>query len=128
MIPNDFLPRDVYEIEGGAKRRRSSVSLREIVGVTPASEVQQPLAGALRLPDSATVHQTKEAWKKVAAAVYDTRSNNYKSNIIHTRRIFDENEELTKPLLVHSERCERASCSNTRRGNHTSYSNCTLLR
>jgi len=56
MIPDDFLPRDVLEAEGGAKRRRSAISLLEIVGVAPASEVQQPLSGAPRLPDSAAVH------------------------------------------------------------------------
>ncbi len=33
MIPDDFLPQDVYEAEGGTKRRRSSVSLKEIVGL-----------------------------------------------------------------------------------------------
>jgi len=32
MIPDELLPKDVFEAEGGAKRRRSSVSLREIVG------------------------------------------------------------------------------------------------
>jgi len=32
LIPDEFLPKDVLEAEGGAKRRRSSVSLREIVG------------------------------------------------------------------------------------------------
>jgi len=34
MIPDGFLPEDVLQAEGGAKRRRkSSVSLREMVGV-----------------------------------------------------------------------------------------------
>jgi len=34
MIPDEFLPEDVLQAEGGAKRRRrSSVSLREMVGV-----------------------------------------------------------------------------------------------
>ena len=37
MIPDEFLPKDVLEAEGGAKRRRSSVSLREIVGLREAS-------------------------------------------------------------------------------------------
>ena len=38
MIPDEFLPKEVFEAEGGAKRRkRSSVSLREIVGVREAS-------------------------------------------------------------------------------------------
>ena len=36
-IPDGFLPKDVLEAEGGAKRRRSSVSLREIVGLREAS-------------------------------------------------------------------------------------------
>jgi len=35
LIPDDFLPQAVLEAEGGTnrKRRRSSVSLREIVGL-----------------------------------------------------------------------------------------------
>ena len=35
MIPDEFLPKEILEAEGGAKRRRrrSSVSLREIVGL-----------------------------------------------------------------------------------------------
>jgi len=31
-IPDEYLPKEVFEGEGGARRRRSSVSLREIVG------------------------------------------------------------------------------------------------
>jgi len=38
IIPDEFLPKEVFEAEGGAKRRRrSSVSLREIVGLSEAS-------------------------------------------------------------------------------------------
>ena len=37
MIPDELLPKDVLEAEGGAKRRRSSVSLREIAGLREAS-------------------------------------------------------------------------------------------
>jgi len=38
MIPDEFLPKEVLEAEGGAKRRRrSSVSLREMVGLREAS-------------------------------------------------------------------------------------------
>jgi len=102
MISDDFLPRDVFEAEGGAKRRRSSVSLREIVGVAPASVVQQPFTLVQR-NESEINRQTKEAWKTVAKTIYETRSNNYKSNIIIVRRIFAENKELMKPLLVRSE-------------------------
>jgi len=36
-IPDEFLPKNVLEAEGGAKRRKSSVSLREIVGLREAS-------------------------------------------------------------------------------------------
>jgi len=31
LIPDEFLPKDAFEEEGGAQRRRSSVSLREMV-------------------------------------------------------------------------------------------------
>jgi len=37
MIPDEYLPKEVLEAEGGAKRRRSSVSLREMVGLREAS-------------------------------------------------------------------------------------------
>jgi len=37
MIPDEFLPKDVLEAEGGAKRRRSSVSLKNTVGLREAS-------------------------------------------------------------------------------------------
>ena len=36
-IPDEFLPKEVFEAEGGAQRRRSSVSLREMVGLREAS-------------------------------------------------------------------------------------------
>jgi len=37
LIPDDLLPKDVFEAEGGARRRRSSVSLREMIGLREAS-------------------------------------------------------------------------------------------
>ena len=37
MIPDEYLSKDVFEEEGGAKRRRSSVSLRDMVGLRDAS-------------------------------------------------------------------------------------------
>jgi len=36
-IPDELLPQDVLEAEGGAKRRRSSVSLREMAGLREGS-------------------------------------------------------------------------------------------
>jgi len=33
MIPNDLLPEDVLEAEGGARRKVSTVSVREMVGL-----------------------------------------------------------------------------------------------
>ena len=39
LIPNEFLPVDVFEAEGGARRRRSSISVREIFGFTQQSGV-----------------------------------------------------------------------------------------
>jgi len=37
LIPDELLPKYVFEEEGGAKRRRSSVSLREMVGLREGS-------------------------------------------------------------------------------------------
>jgi len=105
LIPDDVLPRDVLEAEGGATRRRSNVSLREITGLAPSNNNEQQLALVHRNETSRTTRENKkimEAWKKVAEVVYETRSNNCKRNIIHLRRLFSENEELMKPLL---ERC-----------------------
>jgi len=53
MIPDEFCSSDVFEAEGGANRRRSSMSLREIVGfweesgrrVHPYSEQDISLVG-----------------------------------------------------------------------------------
>jgi len=38
MIPDEFLPEDVFEAEGGAERKRSRVSLREVIGFEGESE------------------------------------------------------------------------------------------
>ena len=83
-------------------RRRSSISLREIVGLVPVNNNEQPLPLVLRNETSRTKRQTKDAWKKVAEAVYDTRSRNFLRICKHVRRIFAEDEELLKQLL---ERC-----------------------
>jgi len=99
MIPDDVLPRDVLEAEGGAMRRRSSYRLREIVGLVTSSRGE--LVPLVSNETSRTKRQT-EAWKSVAEAVYDTRSKNFKRICTHVRRIRKENEELMKPLL---ERC-----------------------
>ena len=36
LIYDEFLPIEVYEAEGGARRRRSSMSLREVIGLAAA--------------------------------------------------------------------------------------------
>ena len=113
-IPDDFLPKEMFEAEGGAKRRRSSLSLREIIGgtaVAPSPKIEEdggksgrevvPVQGESSMsPNKTGEKDLREAWKKMAADVYDTRSGNYKSNIAHVRRLFGENEELLKPLLT----------------------------
>ena len=33
LVPDEFLPREVFVAEGGVRRRRSIVSLREVVGL-----------------------------------------------------------------------------------------------
>ena len=37
FVPDEYLPKEIFEAEGGAKRRRSSMSLRETVGLREAS-------------------------------------------------------------------------------------------
>jgi len=53
IIPDDFLPKEVFESEGGEKRRRSSVSLREMVGLREASvgRVHPQAAEDMRVED-----------------------------------------------------------------------------
>ena len=46
--------------------------------------------------------QRKKAWRTLAEDIYETKSNNFKSNFIHTQRYFEENANLLKPLM---ERC-----------------------
>jgi len=105
MIPDDFLPRDVFEAEGGATRLRATMpfglSSTEHFNVLSSSQHLSPPMS----PSLLSTRQNKKtiaAWKAVAESIYETRSSNYKSNIIHVPRIFGENEELFEPLL---ERC-----------------------
>ena len=99
MIPDEFLPVEVIEAEGGAKRRRSSVadSIREMVGQLV------PRKGDMLPSDIRTdLHREKIGkWKSLAEEIYEAKSNNYKSNFIHVKRIFADNEELFAPLVEH---------------------------
>jgi len=95
MIDEKFLPRDVFDAEGGKKRRRrSSVSMREVTSFP----VPVPTSKTSR-----TTRNRNEKWKLLSENVYETWSANHKSNILHINRIFDvENKEIFAPLL---ERC-----------------------
>jgi len=113
LIPDDFLPVDVLEAEGGARRKKSILSLREAVGLPPAiiehnnnNQVQpaeeQPEMLAIEAQKSlATINNE---WKKIAEQIYAMKSNNHKSNYLHITRKFDENEALFAQLI---ERCPR---------------------
>ena len=98
-IPDKFLPKAVFEAEGGMRRRRSSISVREIVGLdNTASNNNNNIERSL----TADVSSTRKAWRALAQELYDIRSNNYKSNIIHITRIFESHGDLVAPLI---ERC-----------------------
>ena len=60
LIPDEFLPKDIFEIEGGAKRRRSvNTSVRELVGLREDHNSQV-------VPISQRVNEAHDAWKSVA--------------------------------------------------------------
>jgi len=117
MIPDEFLPRDLLEAEGGAKRRRSSVSIREMTGggleggsvpvFPPPGDESIALVPAINDPE---VNEAKEAWRKIAEEVYAVRSKNYKSNLLHVRRVFSENAERVAPLVALCPKFELILC------------------
>jgi len=44
LVPDEYLPRDLFEAEGGARRRRSVVSVREMVGLESNDRQQQSVS------------------------------------------------------------------------------------
>ena len=104
MIPDDFLPAGVIAAEGGAGRRRSSVS---VFGALSPDDSRNRV-NSIVVKENRTINPTvsgsvtRKAWRLLAEELYDIRSNNYKSNIIHITRVFDSHAELVAPLL---ERC-----------------------
>jgi hypothetical protein len=81
LIYDEFLPIEVYEAEGGARRRRSSMSFREVVGLAapPAEDnnnTQLVTTDNTQILNQNTqiLNQNKEEWKRVAEELYATRS------------------------------------------------------
>jgi len=121
-IPDEFLPKDVFQSVGAAKRRRSSASLREMAGLREASvgrihpqqsaEASPPSISAttgetlpqIELADAE--RSTNESWKAVAEKLYDKRSNDHRTNIIVVRKTFEESKEMFAPLLMLCPRLE----------------------
>jgi len=107
MIDDQFLPDVVLEVLGGVHKRRRS-SFMELVHVNGRNKgkKQQSSSNIEELLDAAAdAHlslQRKKAWRTLAEDIYETKSNNFKSNFIHTQRYFEENANLLKPLM---ERC-----------------------
>jgi len=96
LIYDEFLPIEVYEAEGGARRRRSSMSLREVIGLAAAPAEENN--NTQLVTSNTQINQNKEEWKRVAEELYATRSSNHKSNFIHINRIFDENPVMLAGL------------------------------
>jgi len=126
-IPDEFLPEEVFDAEGGAARRRRSsatASLRELTGLKAPENARVKISpeqendsddgeiGDLNEYDlhfteaqrhyKNTIQPMKEAWMLLANDIYSTRSANYKSNIVHVNRIVADNQEIFEPLF---ERC-----------------------
>jgi len=49
--------------------------------------------------ESVATQETITNWRSLAETIYETRSNNYKSNIVHVRRIMTANEEIFRPVV-----------------------------
>ena len=119
LIPDEMLPSEYLDVEGGAQRRRSTnVSLREAIGLTSIdnsskvhpektskgfeSEHQQDellnlLEGRKR--SSATIVQKKKDLRDIAEKMYAAKKNNYKRNHVAVKKIIEDNDELFAPLL-----------------------------
>jgi len=83
MIPDDYLPRAVFEEEGGAKRRRSDVSLSELVSpINVNARIEVGEKGRERGVQEMLLGfgRKKEKWKILAEEIYALKSTNYKSN------------------------------------------------
>jgi len=78
LIPDEFLPTEVFVAVGGAsRRRRSSTNIREVVNNILNDE---PVSETMLV--SATIRKNG-AWRELAEALYEQRSNNHKSNFTH---------------------------------------------
>jgi len=105
MVDDEFLPSDVFEAAGGARRRRSSISLRELVAgleEEDSEEREDPLPLLTLSPNSRTfrntsVRQIEGMWKELAIEIYELRS-----DLDEVKFVLWENGELTDPLI---ERC-----------------------
>ena len=124
LIPKEMLPSEELLSEGGAQRRkRSSVSMREVIGLVTVSnsdkvhplnsskrdDTEQQQTGLLkslegRKRSSATTFQKKKDLRHVAEKIYAARKNNYKRNFNVVKNYIRDNAELFAPLL---ERCPR---------------------
>jgi len=100
LIPDEFLPKEIFEEEGGARRRRSSASMSSILGLEFSSTrkessrilpVVEPALrkkenGEMLAVDENVTRATKDAWIAVAEKLYAEKSNDHRTNIIMCRR------------------------------------------
>ena len=108
MIPDELLPLDVYEAEGGMNRIHSVVSFRRdssrvqyVVAPTydKVTDVVSPKTGETNAVMETHTRTISEMWIALANEVFQTRSSNYKSNIIHINRLFEDNSELVSTMM-----------------------------
>ena len=99
LIPDKFLPKEIFEEEGGARRKRSSVSIfRQDPPVKGGDLKVDPTRKSKVLPHSDGASSAGQ-WRELAEDLYEVRTNNYKSNFIQVKRIFAEKEELVRELM-----------------------------
>jgi len=103
------MPVQVFLAEGGVKRRRSAVSLREIVGLDepPTSQKSNVVSDVLKFRqeqrqlqphNTMSNHPLRAEWRSLAEEVYETKSVNYKSNYVHVTAVFQKKGELVDDL------------------------------
>jgi len=99
-IPDEFLSPLVLAEEGGAKRRRSSVSMFEHVKESvKLSRRQIDASATIEITRARPLLNDREERVKFAKVIYAIKTNNHKNNYQKVKNLFEENKEVSKRPL-----------------------------